>query len=203
MKWDDCKMPLVIKQGDLSPFKFNQRKAIQAVAFLLKQKHEPSRTDNYMRLLKLLCFADRESIKETGKPITGDAFLAMEHGPTLSSLLDFVKQQRVDNAEWDKYIEKIGYEIRLVADPGNGELSRYEINLLRKIWEKHRELGEWDIAQESEEFQEWKENNPGKSSKFIPFKDLLNAIGLGDYLEEIEALAAESQAADQLFGATR
>jgi len=127
----------------------------------------------------------------------------MEHGPTLSSLLDFVKQQRVDNAEWDKYIEKIGYEIRLVADPGNGELSRYEINLLRKIWEKHRELGEWDIAQESEEFQEWKENNPGKSSKFIPFKDLLNAIGLGDYLEEIEALAAESQAADQLFGATR
>ncbi len=195
-------MPLTAKQDNLNPFHFNRRKAIQAVAFLLKLKHDSARTDNYMRIFKLLYFADRESIKETGSPITGDKFVAMKHGPTLSGLLDFVNQQRADNIEWDEYIERIGYEIRLVKDPGNGELSRYEIKLLRQIWEENCNLGEWEIADKSEKLPEWQQNDPGESCKFIPLKDVLNALGLSDYLAEIEMLAAESKAAHQLFGAS-
>jgi uncharacterized phage-associated protein len=194
-------MSLTVRDPHSNPFRLNRTKAIQATAFLLKQKHDPPKTDNFMRLLKLLYFADRESIRETGRPITGDKFVAMEHGPTLSGLLDFVKQQRTDNAEWDEYIERIDYEIRLVKDPGIGELSRYEINLLRKIWEENRELGEWDVATKSEALPEWQQNNPGTSSKPIPLRDVLNALGIGDYLEEIEALAAEDEAISRLFGA--
>lgn len=196
-------MSLTVKYSSSGPFRLNRRKAIQAVAFLLKLKHESAKTDNFMRLLKLLYFADRESIRETGSPITGDRFVAMEHGPTLSGLLDFVNQRRPDNTEWDRYIERNGYEIRLVDDPGNGELSRYEISLLRRIWEENRELGEWQVAQNSEQLREWQQNNPGKSSKPIPLADMLNAVGLGEHLAEIEALAAEDQAAQQLFGAAR
>lgn len=191
-------MSLTVRNKGSSPFRLNQHKAIQAVAFLLKLKHDSNKADNYMRLVKLLYFADRESIRETGSPITGDRFVAMEHGPTLSGLLDFVNQQRPDNAEWDKYIERTGYEIRLVDEPGNGELSKYEIALLRRIWEENRELGEWQVAQKSEQLPEWK--NPGKSSKPIPLADILNAVGLSKYSAEIEALAAEDQAAQQLFG---
>jgi len=194
-------MPLTAKQDNLNPFHFNRRKAIQAVAFLLKLKHDSARTDNYMRVLKLLYFADRESIRETGSPITGDRFVAMKHGPTLSYLLEFVNQQRFDNAEWDEYIERIEYEIRLVKDPGNSELSRYEINLLKKIWDENRNLGDFDIADKSEQLSEWKENDPGNSSRFIPLKDVLKALGLSDCLAEIEMLAAENKAIKQLFGA--
>lgn len=193
-------MPLIAKHNSSNPFRLNHRKAMQAAAFLLKQKQGSAKTDNYMRLLKLLYFADRESIRETGAPITGDKFIAMERGPTLSGLLDFVKQLRPDNAEWDKYIEKIGYEIHLINDPGNGELSKYEINLLRRIWEENRELDEWDVAKKSEQFPEWKENESGCSSKPIPLKDMLSAVGLSDYLADIETMAAEEKAINQLFG---
>ncbi len=193
------KMPLTIKNREGFPFKFNEQKAIQAVAFLLKQKHDSTKTDNYMRLLKLLYFADRESIRETGSPITGDKFVAMEHGPTLSKLYDLVFQRILDNTEWDKYIERIGYEIRLIQDPGNSKLCRYEIDLLRRIWEENRELGEFDVAKKSERFAEWQQNNPGTSSKPIALKDMLEAMGLGNLLAEIEAAAAEKQAADELF----
>jgi hypothetical protein len=35
---------------------------------------------------KLLYLADRESLKKTGRPITGDRVVAMEHGPVLRSV---------------------------------------------------------------------------------------------------------------------
>jgi len=194
-------MPLIAKEKNSSPFSFNQRKAIQAVAFLLKQNYDTNCSDNYTRLLKLLYFADRQSIKETGSPITGDRFVAMEYGPTLSNLLDFVKQQRPDNMEWDKYIQKNGFNIRLIKDPGNDELCRYEIELLNKIWQQYREKGDWEIVEESHKLLEWQQNNPGKSSKFIPLRDVLNALGLSSCSDDIETVAIENKAAHQLFGA--
>lgn len=192
-------MTLIVRSRNPVPFKFNQQKAIQAVAFLLKQKHA-TKSDNYMRVLKLLYFADRESLKETGNPITGDHFIAMKHGPTLSRLVDLANQREVGNVEWDKYIERDGYDIRLINDPGNGKLCRYEIDLLKRIWEENRELGEWEVAMKSEDLPEWKKNNPGDSSRPIPLSDLLEAIGRGDWLEVITKRAAEDAAARHLFG---
>lgn len=192
-------MTLIARSGKSVPFKFNQQKAIQAVAFLLKQKHA-TRSDNYMRVLKLLYFADRESLKETGSPITGDRFVAMKHGPTLSRLVDLVNQREVGNVEWDKYIERNEYDIRLINDPGNGKLCRYEIDLLKRIWEENRELGEWQVAMKSEDLPEWKKNNPGDSSQSIPLSDLLEAVGRCDWLDVITKRAAEDAAARHLFG---
>lgn len=187
------------RKFDDFPFDFNLPKTIQAVAFLLKLKHKPANTDNYMRLFKLLYFADRESIKQTGSPITGDKFVALEHGPTLSRLVDFARQRRFDNIIWDEYIEKNGFEISLIKDPGQDKLSKYETDLLTKIWGENRELGEWDVAGKSEKLPEWIKNNPGSSSKSIPFGDVLEAIGQSECLKEIQQMAAENRAAKRFF----
>jgi uncharacterized phage-associated protein len=194
------KMPLTIKNRSGFPFKLNEQKAIQAVAFLLKQKPLTNNSDSYMRILKLLLFADRESLRETGHPITGDRFVAMPYGPTLSELLDLVYQRGVNHQEeWDKYIQKVGYDIRLINDPGNDMLCRYEINLLTKIWKEHQEKDAFAVAVESEKLPEFIKNNPGESSKPIPLKDVLAAMGIDNLLTEIEAVALEEQAANQLF----
>ena len=57
------------------PFRFNFEKTLQAIAVLLRQSE--NRTDNYMRLLKLLYLADRKSLAQMGRPITGDRVVAM------------------------------------------------------------------------------------------------------------------------------
>lgn len=193
-------MPIVAQRDSSSPFRFNQAKSIQAIAFLLKQKPETNRSDNYMRVLKLLYFADRESIRETGTPITGDTFVALTHGPTLSRLCNLVRQEAPGGIEWDRFIERDGYDIRLIDDPGNGKLCKYEIELLRRIWEENRELGEWDVAQKSEELSEWVNNNPGKSSKYILLEDMLKAVGCPELQKDIEEIEAEYQSAKHLFG---
>jgi len=189
----------MMHQNKEQPFKFNQKKSIQAVAFLLKQNHETNHSDNYMRLLKLLYFADRKSLEETGRPITGDRFVAMPHGPTLSGLLDLVNQEGFNNDEWDKYIQRDGYNIRMVNDPGNDELCRYEIELLSRIWQQHRENGEWAVAIESEKLPEFIQNNPGESSKLIPLSDVLKALGKTAWLNDVLNIAEESAEIDRIL----
>ncbi len=180
-------------------FRFNPMKAIQAVALLLKQRHA-TKTDNYMRLLKLLYIADRESIKETGVPITSDRFIAMQRGPVLSRLLDMIKQQDSLSPEWDKWIERDRYDIRLIRDPGNGQLCRYEIAKLLEVWSRYADDDEWALVNETHKLQEWIKNDPGTSSKPIPLSDLLEAVNRADWLETIIKDADESADARSLFG---
>jgi uncharacterized phage-associated protein len=196
-------MSLIVRQNKEQPFRFNQKKAIQAVAFLLRQNPETNFSDNYMRLLKLLLFADRKSLEETGRPITGDRFVAMKCGPTLSMLLDLVKQEGFNNAEWNEYIRRDGFNIRLIKDPGNDELCRYEMDLLNAIWQKHREDGEWAVAEESEKLPEFIKNNPGESSKAIPLSDVLEAIGKSAWLDDILNIAEEDAGIDDVLGISR
>ena len=58
------------------PFKIE--KAIQAAGVLLEQ-HEHQQME-YIRLLKLLYIADRESVGETGRPILGSKIVARRKG---------------------------------------------------------------------------------------------------------------------------
>jgi len=180
------------------PFKFNQKKTTQAVAFFLRQSGR-SKTANYMRLIKLLYIADRESLKETGRPITGDCVVAMVRGPVLSHLLDLISDRNSGSCEWNSFIARDSYHIQLINDPGNSELCRYEIDKLKEIWDRYRFKDEWDMVQETHNFPEWKKNNPGNSSKPIPLSDILEAIGRKDDLEKIEQDAKESSAFSNFF----
>ncbi len=181
------------------PFHFNYMKTIQAVAFLLRQAG-PARMDNYMRLLKLLYIADRRSLEKIGRPITGDQVVAMEHGPVLSHVLDLIKDRTFGSPEWARFFEREGCNIRLIDDPGNGELCQYEIDLLQSVWDEHRLMGEWAVVRETHEFPEWKKNDPGTSVKAIPLRDILEAVGREQDIEEVEQKARRSSAFRAFFG---
>lgn len=56
-------------------YHFSTLRAAQATAILLKLS--PNHSMPYMKLVTLLYIADRESIRDTGSPITGDTYVAM------------------------------------------------------------------------------------------------------------------------------
>src|SRR6266480_2169456 len=97
---------------------FDPLKAAQAASVLLKE--EGGRMSR-LRLLKLLYIADRESIAETLRPITGDEVVAMDHGPVLSMTYRFIcRRQAPGTAIWETYIVQDGLRDHvLVADPGD------------------------------------------------------------------------------------
>jgi uncharacterized phage-associated protein len=180
-------------------YTFKADKTVQAVAALLKREY--GKRTNYMRLLKLLYLADRVSIQETGRPITGDRVYAMDRGPVLGNVLNLIKSEHPESTLWDWAIQKNGYDIELVADPGNGSLSRYELRKLHEVSAEHVDHDEWDMVRITHELPEWKLNEPQKGSrKDISVEDILDAVGRGADKEDILADAEYARRMDRVFG---
>jgi len=178
-------------------FHFNIDKTMQAIATLLR--FHGTKEMGYLRLLKLLYIADRESLKETGRPITGDHIVAMEHGPVLSGVLDLIKGEHRAWKAWSEHFKKNGYRIEVTNDPGIGKLSKYELGKLREITEQYADKNEWDMVEIVHKFEEWKKNDPGKSSKPIPLEHILEAVGRADDTAAIEQDARDQAAFERLF----
>ena len=88
-------------------FTFDWEKAIDAIEFLAEQK--PGLTQYYIG--KLLFFADREHILDYGRPITGDRYVAMEHGPVPSAVRNLLNGEYPDEVA-DRLEERVVIETR-------------------------------------------------------------------------------------------
>jgi len=182
-------------------FPFNFDKALQAAAYLLRR--ERSREMNYMRLIKVLYMADRESIRLTGHLITGGRISAMKQGPVLSGVLDLIKSRHLRAPEWAEFIERDEYKVRLIKDPGLANLSRFEVETLERVAEEYRTCDEWDMVEQTHKHcAEWKKHAPRGSSLVneIPLIDLLDAVGRSEDRQEIEDEAKVESAFARLFG---
>lgn len=71
----------------MTRFNFKWEKAIQAIDFIAQ--HQPGITQYYVG--KIIFFADREHLLDYGRPISGDRYVAMEHGPVPSAVRDLLK----------------------------------------------------------------------------------------------------------------
>jgi uncharacterized phage-associated protein len=183
------------------PFPFDTMKTIQAAAVLLRRA-EPHHAENYMKLIKLLYLADRRSLQETGRPITGDQYVVMKRGPVVSRVLDLIKDRSFESPEWSRFIVRDRNNVELRADPGNGKLCRYEIDVLHQVWEQHKDTDPFDLVEELHRLPEIKKNRPeGNGANDLPLIDILEAVGREDDLAAIEADAREMNAARHLLGA--
>ncbi len=181
-------------------FDFGTRKIIEAAAVLLRS--EACHRMGYMRLLKLLYIADRESLAETGRPIVGTRPVAMDLGPVHSKALDLVRGTHYDAPAWSEFIVKDGYSIEMSADPGVLSLSRYEIAKLNEVQARYREVDDFDLSRITHTFPEWRRRHQEGTSVTIPLEDIIEAVGRGEDQEEILEDAKEARELDRLLGAT-
>jgi len=168
---------------------FNLHKALQAAAVLVKT--EPGDRMNYMRLLKLLYIADRESLRETGCPLTHDRFVAMDHGPVPSRLYNLIMGRDPESPDWSRFVVTEHFDVELVRDPGNAKLSAYEIETLQRVADERRSLNQWGVRDETHDFSEWKKNHVKGTAIDIPLRDILDAVGRGGDADTILEEAAK------------
>ncbi len=181
-------------------FKFDFPRTLAAAAELLRK--EPDKKMSWLRLIKLLYIADREALKETGYPMTGDTIVAMKNGPVLSHLYDIIKGNAPESAEFSKFIQKTD-EKRLVLtnDPGIGKLCKFDLQKLKELSQRYRDNDDWEIVEQTHEFPEWIKNNFENSVRPIPLEDILTAVGFDE--ERIAGVKQNAQfqrEIDQIFG---
>lgn len=177
---------------------FETQKVIQAIGVLLRNEH--AQTASKLRILKLLYIADRESIKETGRPIIGSRVVAMDHGPLHSEVLNLINGQHIDEPDFSRNFQKVGYLIEQVKDPGVGRLSRYEIAKLQESSDRYASLGDWELAHEvTHEFEEWKRNYQQGTSMTICLEDIIDAVGRTAEKDSIIQNVVDETEFDELF----
>src|SRR6266699_3650584 len=118
-------------EDTMRPFEFDVAKTIEAIGVLLRSLDR--RQLEYLTLLKMLYIADRESLKDRGRPITGDQVVAMKQGPVLSGVYDLINFNRPkDISLWARFFSKDEYDLVLNEAPATDQLSRYEIRKLQE-----------------------------------------------------------------------
>lgn len=155
---------------------YNPKKATQAVAYLVKL--DGGQMDLW-RMLKLIYLFDRKSLVETGSTITGDALDNLPHGGTPSRIYDNTKShrdERFKDAVWREYLtESINNEVKLKsANFPTDELSEFERDLIRQIWEEFGNLSSHGLYKIIHNLPEFK-NPEGSSSRIDPEEILRHA----------------------------
>lgn len=179
-------------------FRFGTRKIVEAVAVLLQSSHR--RRMGRLRLLKLLYIADRESLRETGRPIAGTKLVAMDLGPVHGEVYDLIKGSGSGEEIWSRFFQSVGIDVKLITDPGVCHLSEYEIAKLNEIAAAYRDTSDGKLSAITHDFEEWIANHKPESSKPIPMSDVLRAVGREEDEESILKDAKHVAAANKLFG---
>lgn len=153
---------------------------------------------SYMKLIKLLYFADRKTLAELGRPITFDQYVSMPHGPVLSRTYDLISAEPDPDVDsyWRQYVSQrdSAYDVHLLRDElPNDQLSPAEEAILDGVFAEWGHKTRYEVRDHSHTLPEW--NDPHGSSYPIDVRDVLLAQGLTqEDAEEIEAaLAAESE----------
>ncbi|MFN7921379.1 MAG: Panacea domain-containing protein [Bryobacteraceae bacterium] len=152
--------------------RFDETKATQAAAHLIKRRGQGFMS--YMKLMKLLYFADREALLRWGSPITCDSYYSMDRGPVLSRVLDLVTEGAAPQEShfWEQHLQPSGdHEVKLTADPADGELSEVELELLDEVFDRFGALSRWEIVEEAHKLPEWEDPRGGRIP--IRYEDIL------------------------------
>jgi uncharacterized phage-associated protein len=174
--------------------RFNEVKATQAAARLLRSRGGRM---SYMKLIKLLYLADRESLSRWGRPITTDKYVSMDKGPVLSHVLDRINEESApdDPNFWAEHIKHAGdYCVSLGKDPGDGKLSEAEDKLLDEIFEKFGSMTRWQIVDYVHTLPEWR--NPNGGALPIEYRDILKALNKKP--ADIDAIEGELEALSEI-----
>lgn len=159
----------------------DQERITQAVAHLLRC--EDTDRMQYLKVLKLLYWADRESLREIGRPVTGDTAVAMKMGPVLSEVYNYIKgDELTDHDYWDRHFRKDGYDLILADDPGTSKLSRYDLRMLKDSVDEHAGRDGFGLSELTHEFPEWAHANmrrewDGRGSEPIDLRKTMEAVG--------------------------
>jgi uncharacterized phage-associated protein len=169
-------------------FTFNEIKTTQAASLFLKNNDGKM---SYMKLIKLLYLVDRQALKLWERPLTGDVYFSMKHGPVLSNVLDIINNggDPEDNSYWYRHItQPKDYNIELKELPGTDTLSQRELELINELDEKFKDFDQWEMVEICHDIlPEWE--NIGGSRKLIEIETILDKVDKSE--EEIKAVDEE------------
>jgi uncharacterized phage-associated protein len=176
------------------PLRFREDRVTQAAARLLRLHGARM---PYLKLIKLLYFADRRALLELGRPISYDLFVSMPHGPVLSRTYDVILGEPETDSYWRRFISAPeSYEVRLLEEPPNDQLSPAEEGIIDSVFQRFGWMDKWALRDYThKKLPEYQD--PKGSSVPISIHEILLAQGM----DEQDAQAIEDELEAEAYAA--
>ena len=137
-------------------------KTIEAIALIARER--PGLTFFY--ICKIFYWAEKDHLNRYGRPILGDRYIAMEHGPVPSLVYNLLKQDQGTDAElMSSFNEKVEIRqgqrsyvhLREGAQVNEKVLSRTDIECLRASIDRYADLQITQLRQMTHEEEAYEE----------------------------------------------
>jgi uncharacterized phage-associated protein len=168
--------------------KFDQRKALHAMLFVVTRLPTPA---NVYNVLKCLYYADRKHLQEYGRQIYGDTFYALEYGPVPSGAYDIVKYIS-GRAKWDLnfpealgLLEARGDRLAARGEPDTELLSRSDMACLLEAAQKYGSMSFRRLKKLSHQGKAFENADPNGEMKLSDLIDeLKGAEAIASHLKD-------------------
>ncbi|EKN5942954.1 DUF4065 domain-containing protein [Yersinia enterocolitica] len=181
---------------------FCEEKVAQMAAYLLLKRGGRMA---YLKLMKLLYLANRQSLITFGHMMADDALYSLPHGPVMSNTLALMREKSgVSGKHWYRLLQTENHDLVLRDDPRNMDtdevfdvLSRADIRILDDVYSKFGHMNRFelrDMTHLKTLCPEW--HDPGHSRLPIDKKEIL--ISVGKSKEEVENIIHAMNDAEKL-----
>lgn len=176
---------------------YNEAKATQVAAFLLKQNDGCM---NLLKFTKIMYNIEREALRRWSHPVTHSAMCSMRSGQVLSEIHDNTKKH-VPAPIWKEYIDtnRKTHTVSLRKESPIGKLCKAEINLIKEIYQRDKDKSIGLLKYEHHKYPEYVD--PGNSSIKTDCGKLLSILGKSqEDIKEFESDIRESARVKELVG---
>ena len=168
---------------------FSEQKVAQMAAYFLQRRGGRMA---YIKLMKLLYLADRESMDRYSAPMSHDSHVSMPQGAVLSATLNLITGQ-IQSPVWRSWVTpEASFEVSLTRDviefDDLDELSEADLEIMDHVWEQFGQMRRWELVNYTHDhLPEWVD--PGRSSSPINPRAVFRALGRDE--QQAESLARD------------
>jgi uncharacterized phage-associated protein len=181
---------------------YSEQRVAQMAAYLLKLRGGRM---SYLKLMKLLYLAERESLRLYGVMISDDRLVSMPRGPVLSRTYSIMMDGSQQPEGWDYWIQdESRHEVVLVKASFDrdtlDELSDSHLEILDAVFSQFGQLSRWELVEYTHQHcPEWQD--PDGSSNPIQLEQVF--LALGKTQQESELLVSRYKTLQELDHTTR
>ena len=154
-------------------FKFDEKKAISVILYVSRSLQKAKIRQDLHKIFKILYFADQKHLARYGRPIIGDFYIAMDHGPVPSQIYDIIKTVRGDSifTSKDNYNKYFSVNKHIMSPKKKPDMDEFSVSDLECIDESIKENKRINFKDLKDKSHDKAYHKAGKDDR-IPFEEM-------------------------------
>ena len=176
-------------------FQFDKEKSASVLLYITQNLE----TADFLRVFKVLYFAEQKHLARFGRPIVGDNYLAMKHGPVPSSIyfelnnvgdsIDRIFKKQIYFSDFFEVKRKVIKNLSAKIEPNLDYISESELTCLNESLEENKHLSFKQLSDKSHDMA-WKKANENDEMDIL---EIAKSGGASDDMLTYISIMAENQ----------